>query len=397
MRRSFGEYLYEFSESVDNISKEVFENVMGALGTYLTKSFYLASVGFLIETKVNNRPGLSVEWRQEGAGWANSLFNTNIDFADLGVSGIPKDNYNGQVSFAFVQGKPLWIVPEEEDKYLNDTEAYRELWSNIPSTSIPTFVHNHDKPVKTAIVIPLFRKAPVLKAHPLGILNLESEKYLEPTEDSKQELEKISEAISILYDLKTVQALQQRGTKDVLKKIIDESQKQFVIEPRVFIASANSRESDAFDLIEKAVKEVFTDAGLRPPIINDWKKSDSPTSNIPKHIWNEMRSSHVGICYFSEPCQSTQECSSAQFKDNPNVLFEAGLMDALEKLSNSIPDSRFNGWVLVREQDSPEIMLDLTVFHRVDINRENDEISNSDEVQQKIKDFVKKLFFMNEH
>lgn len=53
----------------------------------------------------------------------------------------------------------------------------------------------------------------------------------------------------------------------------------------------------------------------------------------------------LGLCYFSEPT------TEGQFQDNANVLFEAGMMQAL---ANS-PSTRLRAWIPVREKASTSI------------------------------------------
>jgi hypothetical protein len=67
---------------------------------------------------------------------------------------------------------------------------------------------------------------------------------------------------------------------------------------------------------------------------------------ITAQIADKIVKSRFGICYFSEP---GQQPSQHKYVDNPNVIFEAGMLHAL---INS-PDAPPSGWIPVREDDSP--------------------------------------------
>jgi hypothetical protein len=61
--------------------------------------------------------------------------------------------------------------------------------------------------------------------------------------------------------------------------------------------------------------------------------------------------SRYGICYFSEPDPSD---GGHKYVDNPNVIFEAGMLHALI----NTPDAPPSGWIPVREDDSPAAPFD---------------------------------------
>jgi hypothetical protein len=61
--------------------------------------------------------------------------------------------------------------------------------------------------------------------------------------------------------------------------------------------------------------------------------------------------SRYGICYFSQPAPPG---SGHKYADNPNVIFEAGMLHALV----NAPDAPPSGWIPVREGDSPEAPFD---------------------------------------
>ena len=63
--------------------------------------------------------------------------------------------------------------------------------------------------------------------------------------------------------------------------------------------------------------------------------------SISAQVISEITGSDFGIAYFSEPVKE------GAFQDNPNVLFEAGMMQALTNAAGTL----FKGWIPIRESE----------------------------------------------
>ena len=61
--------------------------------------------------------------------------------------------------------------------------------------------------------------------------------------------------------------------------------------------------------------------------VDDWETAARPGPITPQ-IVDSVRASRFGICYLSELDQDAR-CDGRRFKDNPNVLFEAGMFHVL--------------------------------------------------------------------
>ena len=83
----------------------------------------------------------------------------------------------------------------------------------------------------------------------------------------------------------------------------------------------------------------------------DYWEDITEAGNINAQVIEKIRSSDFGLCYFSEPVNGGE----SQFADNPNVLFEAGMMQAL----NNSPGARLGGWMPVRENASAGVPFDI--------------------------------------
>jgi hypothetical protein len=107
------------------------------------------------------------------------------------------------------------------------------------------------------------------------------------------------------------------------------------------------------------VLDEFSDA-LRVIQWNGIEESGSITLGLIE----EIARSRFGICYFSEPIEG----SGSGFADNPNVLFEAGMLHSLTNSPVAMP----TGWIPIREKRSPKIPFDFASERILIISRSND-------------------------
>jgi len=94
-------------------------------------------------------------------------------------------------------------------------------------------------------------------------------------------------------------------------------------------------------------------------------------------VIRDIGNSELGLCYFSEPT------TEGQFQDNPNVLFEAGMMQAL---ANS-PSTRLRAWIPVREKESPSIPFDIASERILSVDRADgklDKTSFADALRKRV-------------
>jgi hypothetical protein len=72
--------------------------------------------------------------------------------------------------------------------------------------------------------------------------------------------------------------------------------------------------------------------------------------NINTQIGREILESRFGICYLSEP----DGTASGRFRDNPNVVFEAGMLHARTTAVSDAEGNEPAGWIPIREVASPD-------------------------------------------
>lgn len=149
--------------------------------------------------------------------------------------------------------------------------------------------------IKTSIILPLRDEGRVF-----GVLDLESTSFLEITELAK---------------------------------------------PKLFLASSSKADQEA-NAVLRSVLDTYSN---RLEVVTWYEISKS--GNINQHIIREILSSSYGVCYFSEAVDGPP---ATRYQDNPNVLFEAGMLHVLSYADQSSSE----GSLPIRESKSPKLPFD---------------------------------------
>jgi hypothetical protein len=402
MKELFSNSLRKFSLSIDIVNEEIWKNTLKTIVNYLDQLLNIYLYGLLKSQLVNDNPGLNTFWHKNGK-------NRSYE--------IMKDGkYKGQVSYAFDKDTKLWIVAGTEKKplFLNDAADFINLWDNraqeLPS-DFPEFDATHKKKIMTSIILPL-KRTNVDK--PWGILNLESEKRLFPSQLDKNELENIVTSMSTLYHLKVVNEemldRSQRSldkTNTLVQKSIFEKQKQKTgrkKENAIFVAYADKADEEVISIIRKAVKNF--ENKIKPYFWKDMNR----IGNTFDLIWEKINSCCLGICYFAECIKQnkygeqkntneqkeTKDC--IEFRYNPNVLVEAGMMQAITTIENEgekEENIKAFDWLPIRESSMENIYY-LYPQKAVIVERDKTgKISNPEDIATKIKSHLKHYLHQN--
>jgi len=336
---TFGDHLIHFAQSVDIVTEEVYYDVIRLIEEYLRNTLNAVFFAVAVEKIVSLQPYLLAEWPRDRPWWEERIRT------DQG-------SYKGQTSFAYAVGKPLWIVGANRSP-LNRANAYQDLLSNVSSGEIPRYEEIEPIKARTSIILPLRDRH-----HRFGIVNIESSEYIEVSQAWQFELQKLADAIAILHLLKSVNILQTHSTEEAKRRLGHGlTQQTFVpVGRRVMFFGSSSR----------ADNEVV---GVINDVLNSYKNqfeltawTDPMAGNIHEKIWEHISQSMYGTCYLSEPSDYVKE---HKFGDNPNVLFEAGMLIALLKSKKS----PLQGIILIRETDAPDIPFDLTAEFMIQVPR----------------------------
>jgi len=231
------------------------------------------------------------------------------------------------------------VSPQREP--LRRTDAYVDLWSDV--IDLPRYRAPLERDLLTSIAIPMWRPNNRI----LGLMYLESTEYLDIAEFDHQELALLADALGVLLDLRDLNQVQTQGTRDAinnLRRIKDAVVFPQIARPQLFVAFSGSADQEVVDILGDVLNEFSS--RLR---IVQWNRIDD-SGTITAQLADVITTSRFGLCYLSEYDHNT-----GGYKDNANVLFEAGMLQALAVLS--IREQA--AWIPLREEKSPPPPFDL--------------------------------------
>jgi predicted nucleotide-binding protein len=346
MRKNIAEHLHQFALSVDMVDSETFYRIKAMLSEYFTKKlkadFYEIQIdGTEIRSGDTSKNALKTIW-------TNGKETTTEIYKDDG-------SYSGQTIYSYDKVIPLWITSKNK-MLLRDAinnGGYIDLWSH--SEDLPRYWDYAQIGAKTSIVIPL-----KYGSRTFGFINLEFKDYIEYSNLAKDELSYLSSAIARIIWLQEIHKNQISDTKTAVDALqtIASSQQSFVTKPtipRIFLASSSRADAN---VISKIIEVL--DRYNNKFVIVFWKLI-SESGDINEKLASAIESCDLGICYLSEPNDSND--SMYKYKDNSNVLFEAGMFHSLCNLDKT----KF--WIPIREKSSPRAPFDFLTQRTIVINR----------------------------
>jgi hypothetical protein len=346
--------LRHFARSVDIVDDEIFDRVRGLIVRYVRTELDAEYFELMREETLGGEPVLKMFWSSD-------------DREHSAPVRTREGGYTNPLTLAFGSDRPLWIVGVDK-KALRDAPALIDEWSGceLPSPYRPS----SDQSIRTVVVLPLRRR------RVLGIYYFESCSHLGITDVAKVELAMLAEALAILLELYDVNRSQSRMTASAIADLQDnlESAKfPRLAKPHFFIASSVRADMRVMTVID----EVLDDFSDRIEF-TDWRRM-AQSGNISTQIAKEVTRSRFGICYLSEP---TPEGS---YLDNPNVVFEAGMLHARTGSNESGDGGEPTGWIPIRELDSPPAPFDFAAERTVQVPRRSDGSVNEDRLRDDLR------------
>ena len=176
-----------------------------------------------------------------------------------------------------------------------------------------------------------------------GILFFESEQIIKPTKKLEDELKNISYALGILFLLLDADKLRRNNTKEAINNL-KEAPRTVSFHNSLFLAYSKKADQKIINIIRRILENEY-----RHIKIIDWDRMRNGSKIIMEEIVTSIHEAQYGIFYFSELDEETN-----QYRDNPNVLFEAGMIYALIKQKDALPKH----WIPIREKQSTDIPFD---------------------------------------
>lgn len=370
---SFTAVLRRFTHAVDVVDKHVVDQVCTTMFQYVEDKLNIELFWVVEDGKVSDRPGLQKLWSStSGAKYAKTIRNDD-------------ETYTTQLARAYDSGYPLWVVADN-DSPLDTAERYIDQWSGC--TNLPAFDPLIDGvTTKTSISVPL--KFGVRK---LGALRLDSSYKLAITPVAREELLRAAEGIATLISNHQATSDARDATTQAvteLQDVLHSMPSRQLTKPHVFLASSSNADKDVVSAIGEVLeRDEFAERITPLP----WHDNVQPGA-VMEQIVKNLKTAKFGICYLSEPNDAALEPEGdeeADYRDNPNVLFEAGMLKAFRAMDYS------GGWVPVREPEPPRAPFDILNENSVIVPRKEDGSLNRAEFEEKLCRRVRVMLGMDE-
>ncbi len=315
------------------VTPKAFEEILRRIDSHLGKSLRMKFCEVLINRYAGEEVYLRTEWKTGGDGWDEPLREGEV--------------YKGQVSYAFAKQRALWIVGEQGAP-LEKSERYRDLLTGELVKDLPPYVDLTPSTILTSVIIPL------RKPEKFGLVNFEFAAYVRATPAMRRELFSIADAIASLYRLKDLYVLREENTKEAQRILLEK--RHHLWRPSVFVAYPAHHDRDVIQAVRDVLNEFQEE--LEPYF---WEDDHTP-GGIHNRLSSEILTCQFGVCYFSEIVGSGQQA----FRDNPNVLFEAGMLNALGDNPEGTPQT----WIPIREFMGDQVPFDFIDQRILFVNRD---------------------------
>jgi hypothetical protein len=351
---TFAGQLRHFARSVDIVDDEIFDRVRTLIVRYVRTELDAEYFSLMREETLGGEPVLKMFWSSDDREHSASVRTREGGFSN-------------PLTLAFGSDRALWIVGADK-KPIRDAPELIDEWSHCDP--LPPYQPSSDQSIRTAVILPLRRR------RVLGIYYFESCAPLGITDVAKVELSMLAEALAILLELYDVNRSQSRMTASAIADLQDNLESaRFprLAKPHFFVASSTRADKKVITVVGEVLDE-FADRIE----FTDWRRM-AQSGNISTQIAKEITRSRFGICYLSEPA------ADGTYVDNPNVVFEAGMLHARTATSDSGDGGEPTGWIPIREVESPPAPFDFAAERTVQIPRRSDGSVNEDRLRDELR------------
>jgi hypothetical protein len=329
---TFAGQLRHFARSVDIVDDPTFDQFRRLIYRYVKNELDAAYFELLREDTMDGEPALRMFWSSEDRDHTWHVRR-------------PDGTHNNVVTRAFAQQQPLWIV-DRDHAPLDRAARIEDQWSG--NEELAAYTPAADQAIRTLIVLPLRRR------RMLGVCYFECSSYIAITDVAKTELQLLADAIAILLELYEANRTQSSLTASAITELqerLERAKFPRLTRPHFFIAFSKRADEQVVNVITEVLR------GLSDRLeFTDWSAIDE-AGNINNQIAREITRSRFGICYLSEPAKESSDPAVA-YQDNPNVVFEAGMLHGKSVADDLDDEGEPSGWIPVREAASPPAPFD---------------------------------------
>jgi hypothetical protein len=360
---TFASQLRHFARSVDIVDDQIFDRLRLLIYKYVKTELGAEYFELMRDQQIESQPGLKMFWSSE-----ESDRSWPVRQGD--------GSYTNAITMAYDQGQPAWIVGKDKQPLIEANELTDE-WSHLGD--FPRYRPSVDKHIRTVVILPLKRK------RSLGVCYFECAVHLGITDVAKVELQLLADSLAILLELYEVNRSQSQMTTWAIVELqekLESAKFPRLTIPHFFVAFSNRADLQVVTVISEVLHEF--DDRLE---FTDWTKINE-SGNVNAQIGKEIVRSRFGICYFSEPAK---EGDGSDYFDNPNVVFEAGMLHARTAVNDAGDTGEPAGWIPIRELSSPPAPFDFAAERTLNVPRFENGSLNENRLREALKDRVAKL------
>lgn len=235
----------------------------------------------------------------------------------------------------------MWVTASNEEclKTVAGSDAsYVDTWSQL--NELPDYVDYGDGSTRTRILLPLEYGERVF-----GVLNLELDEHTALNERGKDRLRRLAASLARLIWLHRTSQTQSQHTRRAVKELesVPVTFTSPLKMPSVFLSTPATVDDEVVDLILSVLKE----QGFAQLFEVKYWKEESLSGDIKQQVRDGLVASEFGVCYLSQ--LGEEEGGQPRFVDNPNVIFEAGMLQAVHEMKHA--GSATASWIPVRESE----------------------------------------------
>ena len=338
MTDRFVRRLYQFARAVDNIDDGTLERVERTLNEYFTVALHTSYYEVCCKAPPYEErsgseadPNLQILWCMIADRRKHFVRLTNDD-----------GSFYSQKAFVFCRRTPIWITPRDEGSYLRDCKDKADMMVQCTNEVDPPpyrdYEDNGDS--KTAVVFPLN-----YEKQTLGVIDVEFPRLVSYGREAREHMRTLCDAIAIVIGRHRATRQSTEHTReafsDLRQDLSFDDECGLPTEKEQVFLSYSSRADPA--VIGELKRVLRSEKYQNMVSIEDWELDAQP-GLITAQIVNHIRSSRFGICYLSEPNPNGAD-GGKRYGDNPNVLFEAGMLHVLRHNRGE----SLEGWLPIRE------------------------------------------------
>jgi hypothetical protein len=267
------------------------------------------------------------------------------------------ESCQSHAEYCFREGCDIWVYAKGGG-LLKETDDYYDVFGH---TNLPKYKSYKQEESRVSIVKVLRDES---NKRVFGLFTVESSVALEYSRNANASLAKLANIISVVIRRARETEFKTDNTRNAVNRFLNlvEGSETFAKAcawPTVYYVQADKAEGDVLAIVCEAVTGLSATYQKKYGFGLNYRswRDDARPINIMPGLLNDLRESVVGVVYLSESAGS----AIGQFRDNMNVLYEAGFMHGL--------GAPFQGCLLIREAESGETPFDIAQTRTIPIRR----------------------------